>query len=88
MRVVLASGSIFRAKLLELAGFEYEVRVPNVDETLLTGKRHNGILSFVIFLFLSWLTGWAAGRMTAGSGMNPLRGIFSFRCFSRIFVIR
>ena len=39
MKVVLASGSIFRAKLLELAGFEYEVRVPNVDETLLTGKR-------------------------------------------------
>ena len=39
MKVVLASGSIFRAKLLELAGFDYEVRVPNVDETLLTGKR-------------------------------------------------
>ncbi len=39
MKVVLASGSIFRAKLLELAGFEYEVRKPQIDETLITGKR-------------------------------------------------
>lgn len=39
MKVVLASGSIFRAKLLELAGFEYEVKAPHIDETVVTGNR-------------------------------------------------
>lgn len=39
MKVVLASGSMFRARLLELAGFEYEVRKPEIDETIVTGKR-------------------------------------------------
>lgn len=39
MKLVLASGSIFRARLLELAGFEYEVRTPHIDETVVTGKR-------------------------------------------------
>ena len=39
MKVVLASGSMYRARLLELAGFEYEVRTSHIDETVVTGKR-------------------------------------------------
>lgn len=39
MKLILASSSKFRAKLLELAGFEYEIRKPQIDETIVTGKR-------------------------------------------------
>ena len=39
MKLILASSSEYRAKLLELAGFEYEVRKPHIDETVVTGKR-------------------------------------------------
>lgn len=39
MKLVLASSSPNRARLLELAGFEYEVREPRIDETVITGKR-------------------------------------------------
>ena len=39
MKLTLASGSEHRARLLELAGVEYDVRVPNIDETTVTGKR-------------------------------------------------
>jgi len=39
MKLILASSSEHRARLLELAGFEYEVREPKIDETIVTGKR-------------------------------------------------
>ncbi len=39
MKLILASSSAHRARLLELAGFEYEVREPRIDETVITGKR-------------------------------------------------
>lgn len=39
MKLILASGSPYRARLLELAGFEFEVREPKIDETIVTGKR-------------------------------------------------
>lgn len=39
MKVILASSSPERAKLLEDAGFQYEVVPTHMDETLVTGKR-------------------------------------------------
>lgn len=36
-----------------------------ISTALFTGKRFNGLLSFVVFLLLSWLIDWAAGRVTA-----------------------
>lgn len=39
MKTILASASEYRAQLLKLAGFEFEVRPPHIDETLVTGKR-------------------------------------------------
>lgn len=39
MKTILASTSEYRAKLLELAGFEYEVCAPHIDESMVTGKR-------------------------------------------------
>ncbi len=37
-----------------------------VSSALLNGKKYNGLLSFVLFLALSWLTTWAAQQLTAG----------------------
>ncbi len=37
-----------------------------VSAALLNGKKFNGLLSFVLFLALAWLTGWATGKITAG----------------------
>ncbi len=39
MKLILASESDYTARLLELAGFEVEVRKPHIDETIVTGKR-------------------------------------------------
>ena len=36
-----------------------------VSAALLGGKRFGGLLSFVLFLVLSWFTGWAAKTVTA-----------------------
>ena len=33
-----------------------------VSAALLNGKRYNGLLSFLLFLVLSWLTGWVTGQ--------------------------
>ena len=37
-----------------------------VSSALLNGKKFNGLLSFVLFLALSWLTGWVTRQITAG----------------------
>ena len=37
-----------------------------VSAALLNGKKFNGLLSFVLFLALAWLTGWATGKITEG----------------------
>ena len=37
-----------------------------VSAALLNGKKHNGLLSFALFLVLSWLIGWLTGMTTAG----------------------
>ena len=36
-----------------------------ISAALLNGKRFNGLLSFVLFLALSWFTGWVARTVTA-----------------------
>ena len=36
-----------------------------ISAALLNGKRFNGLLSFVLFLILSWFTGWVAQTATA-----------------------
>ena len=36
-----------------------------ISAALLTGKRFNGLLSFVLFLALSWFIGWVAQTVTA-----------------------
>lgn len=36
-----------------------------ISAALLNGKRFNGLLSFVLFLILSWFTGWVARSATA-----------------------
>ena len=37
-----------------------------VSSALLNGKKFNGLLSFVLFLVLSWFTSWVTGKVTAG----------------------
>ena len=37
-----------------------------VSSALLNGKKFNGLLSFVLFLALSWLTSWITRQVTAG----------------------
>ena len=37
-----------------------------VSAALLNGKKYNGLLSFAVFLALTWLTSWATGKITAG----------------------
>lgn len=39
MKVILASAPEYKTRILELAGFEYELRPTIVDETLITGKK-------------------------------------------------
>lgn len=39
MKTILASTSEYRAKLLELAGFEFEICAPHIDESVVTGTR-------------------------------------------------
>ncbi len=44
-----------------------------ISAALLNGKRFNGLLSFVLFLILSWFTGWVAQTATASiPGINVL----------------
>ena len=44
-----------------------------ISAALLNGKRFNGLLSFVLFLILSWFTGWVARSATASiPGINVL----------------
>ena len=37
-----------------------------ISAALLNGKRFNGLLSFLFFLALSWLSGWVTRQITAG----------------------
>ena len=43
-----------------------------ISTALLNGKRFNGLLSFVIFLLLSWLTNWASGQITVSIASTTL----------------
>ena len=43
-RLILASGSPQRFSLLVAAGFEPEVRVPEVDESILVGESANSLV--------------------------------------------
>lgn len=42
-----------------------------ISAALLNGRKHNGIISFLFFLLLSWFTGWITQTLTA-----PIRNVF------------
>ena len=42
-----------------------------ISAALLNGRKHNGIISFRLFLLLSWFTGWITQTLTA-----PIRNVF------------
>ena len=44
-----------------------------ISAAVLNGKSYNGVISFALFLALSWLTGWASRLLTGGiNGTVPM----------------
>ncbi len=62
-----------------------------VSSALLNGKKYNGLLSFVLFLALSWLTGWVTGKITAGisatTTMLTVDGVISLAFAAIMYVV-
>jgi hypothetical protein len=49
-----------------------------VSAALLNGKRFNGLLSFALFLLLTWFTDWTARKITSGiTDSIPMMAAFS-----------
>lgn len=55
-----------------------------ISAALLNGKRFNGLLSFLFFLALSWLSGWVTRQITAGMA-NAITTMLTYGLIDLIF---
>ncbi|MBR0229002.1 MAG: hypothetical protein IJQ62_11710 [Clostridia bacterium] len=62
-----------------------------VSSALLNGKKFNGLLSFALFLFLSWFTGWitrqATAAITSAMTMLLVDGLISLAFAAIMYIV-